>query len=416
MINGGDTAWLLISTALVVMMTAPGLALFYGGLVSQRNVLSTLMHSFFAICLIGVQWVLLGYTLAFGADQVGLLGGLEFLALGGVGPAALAGTQVPHILFAMYQGAFAVITVALISGAFAERKSFKAFILFSLLWATLVYDPLAHWVWGGGWLQKLGALDFAGGLVVHVSSGISALVAALVIGRRQAQPSEPHNIPFVLIGGGLLWVGWFGFNGGSALAANGLAAMALATTNTAAAMAGLAWTAIEWAHRGKPSVIGAVAGAVAGLVAITPAAGFVSIGSALVIGLGAGAICYAGCTLVKAKFGYDDTLDVFGVHGLGGIWGALATGIFASRAVNPAGADGLLAGNPGQLAIQLVSVVVAVALAGTGTFVILKLVGLVTPLRVARDAELTGLDTSLHGQQAYVLLPGLEPADSGADD
>lgn len=413
-INAGDTAWLLISTALVVMMTAPGLALFYGGLVSQRNVLSTLMHSFFMLCLIGVQWVLWGYTLAYGSDQHGLIGGLGWLGLSGVGQSAYPGTAIPHILFAMYQGAFAIITVALISGAFAERHSFKSFIIFSLLWATLVYDPLAHWVWGGGWLQKLGALDFAGGLVVHVSSGISALVAALVIGRRARQESEPHNIPFVLIGGGLLWFGWFGFNGGSALAANGLAAIALANTNTAAAAAALGWVTIEWWHKGKPSVTGAVAGAVAGLVAITPAAGFVGIASALAIGVGAAAVCYTGVTVLKSRFGYDDTLDVFGVHGLGGIWGALATGIFASKAINPNGADGLLFGNPAQVLVQLVSVLVAVGLAAVGTFVVLKLVGLFTPLRVGKDDEQLGLDAALHGESAYSFLR--TPAQHAADD
>ncbi|MGH9824448.1 MAG: ammonium transporter, partial [Blastocatellia bacterium] len=340
--SAGDTAWLLTSAALVMMMTVPGLALFYGGLVSQRNVLSVLMQSFFLLCLISVQWVLFGYTLAFGADKGGLIGSLQYLGFNGVGQDALTGTTYPHLAFAMYQAMFAVITPALITGAFAERMKFSAFVLFSLLWATIVYDPLAHWVWGGGWLMKKGALDFAGGTVVHISSGVSALVAAIVIGKRTGYPKRvlpPHNVAFTVMGGALLWFGWFGFNAGSALSASGLAAVAFATTNTAAAVAGLTWMVIEWAHRGKPTVLGAVTGAVAGLVAITPAAGFVSVASSMAIGAGVSIICYLGVNMLKARFGYDDTLDVFGVHGLGGTWGAIATGIFASKGINPAGAD-----------------------------------------------------------------------------
>ncbi len=417
-IDSGDTAWLLISTALVMLMTAPGLALFYGGLVGQRNVLSTLMHSFFMICLISVQWVLWGYSFSFGSDLGSIIGGFDFLGFTGVGPAPQAGATVPHLAFAMYQGMFAVITVALISGAFAERMRFPAFVLFSLLWATLVYDPLAHWVWGGGWLMQLGALDFAGGTVVHISSGVSALVAALVVGRRNGYPLQvepPHNIPFTLIGAGLLWFGWFGFNAGSALAANGVAALAFAVTHVSAAAGGLAWAGIEWVRRGKPSVVGTVSGAVAGLVGITPAAGYVSIPSALLIGLGATLVCYAGVTVLKPRFGYDDTLDVFGIHGLGGTWGAIATGLFASKAVNPAGADGLFHGNPGQLTAQIISVLAVAALSAAATFVILKVVAAVTPLRVTRRDEYSGLDLALHGETAYG-SPGIAGTDAAAAD
>lgn len=419
-VDSGDTAWILISTALVLMMTAPGLALFYGGLVSRKNVLSTLMHNFFIICLIGVQWVLVGYTLSFGSDIGSLVGGLEFLGLTGVGMAPAGEATIPHLAFAIYQGVFAVITVALMSGAFAERMKFGAYVLFSLLWATIVYGPLAHWVWGGGWLQQLGALDFAGGLVVHVSSGVSALVAALVVGRRHGYPlraSRPHNIPYVVIGGGLLWFGWFGFNGGSALAANGLAALAIATTFASAAAGGLVWTMVEWLQRSKPGLTGTVSGVVAGLVGITPAAGFVTLPSALVIGATTALVCYLGVTRVKAFFGYDDTLDVFGVHGLGGIWGALATGVFATTSVNPAGADGLLAGNAALLGAQAVSVLAVIAFAVTGTYVILKVVGAVTMLRASREEEIAGMDISLHGEVAYTKEAGLHhvAAETAAD-
>jgi Amt family ammonium transporter len=404
-ISAGDTAWLLASAALVMMMTAPGLALFYGGLVSQRNLLSTLMHSFFLLCLVSVQWVVFGYSLAFGHG--GIVGGLEHAFFAGVGqdPSPYAPT-VPSLAFAIYQGMFAVITPALITGAFAERMRFSAFVLFSLLWVTLVYDPLAHWVWGGGWLQRMGALDFAGGTVVHVSSGVSALIAALVIGKRVGYPKRrfmPHSITLTLIGGSLLWFGWFGFNAGSALGATGLAAVAFVTTHTAAAVTGLTWALIEWLHRGKPTVLGAVTGAVAGLVAITPAAGFVSVPSALAIGILCAVVCYAGVNVLKPRFGYDDSLDVFGVHGLGGTWGAIATGIFASKAVNPQGADGLLHGHPGQLGIQLAAVAAGWALAFVGTLVILWLVKLVVPLRVSEEDEVLGLDLALHGEVAYNL-------------
>src|SRR5436190_7656757 len=330
-VDSGDNAWMLTSSALVLMMTAPGLALFYGGLVRSKNVLGVLMQSFIMVALISIQWVLWGYSLAFGPDHGHVMGGLEWTGLRGVGfaPNADYAPTIPHQTFMIYQCMFAIITPALITGAFAERMKFSAFLLFSLLWATLVYDPLAHWVWGdGGWLKKLGALDFAGGTVVHISSGISALVCAIVLGRRRGyghQPMQPHNLPMTVMGAALLWFGWFGFNAGSALEANGLATSAFLATNTAAAAAALGWMFTEWATRGKPTVLGAASGAVAGLVAITPASGYVGPVSALMIGALAGVFCYSACNF-KSKLGYDDSLDVVGVHGVGGTWGAIATG------------------------------------------------------------------------------------------
>jgi ammonium transporter, Amt family len=410
-INEGDTAWLLCSAALVMFMTAPGLALFYGGLVSQRNVLSILMQSFFLLCFISLQWVLWGYSLAFGPDHGGLIGGFTYLFFQHVGTNPSGSMTVPHVAFAMYQCMFAVITVALITGAVAERMKFGAFVIFSLLWATFIYDPLAHWVWGGGWLMQLGALDFAGGTVVHISSGVSALVAAMVIGRRTGYPQKslpPHNLTLTMIGASLLWFGWFGFNAGSALGANGLAATAFAVTHMAAASAALSWLFLEWILRGKPTILGAVTGAVAGLVAITPASGYVTVGSSLVIGLVSAVVCYCGVNTLKPRLGYDDSLDVFGVHGLGGTWGALATGIFASKAVNPAGADGLLSGNFHLLNSQLIGILACWLLAGAGSFVILKLTALLVPLRATQEEELTGMDLVLHGEVAYNLLsPGM---------
>jgi ammonium transporter, Amt family len=408
-VSNGDTAWLLASTALVMMMTAPGLALFYGGLVGQKNLLSTLMHSFFLLCLISIQWVLFGYSLSFGSG--GVVGGLEFVFFRGVGqdPSSTYGTTVPHLAFAIYQGMFAVITPALISGAIAERMRFSAYAIFTFLWATLVYNPLAHWVWASdGWLFQLPALDFAGGTVVHISSGVSALIACLLLGPRLGFPQRafpPHSITLTLLGGSLLWFGWFGFNAGSALGASGLAAQAFVNTNTAAAMTGLAWAVIEWVHRGKPTVLGIVTGAVAGLVAITPAAGYVTVPSSLLIGLGAAIVCYFGVNVLKARFGYDDSLDVFGVHGLGGTWGALATGIFATKTVNAAGADGLLAGNAVQLLNQLKGVGAAWLLAIVGTFVIFKAIAFIMPLRVSEEDETSGLDLALHGEVAYNAVP-----------
>ena len=410
-IDKGDTAWMLTSSALVLMMTAPGLALFYSGMVRQKNALATLMHSFIIMALISVQWVLWGYSVAFGPDKGGIIGGLEWIGLRGVGtePYEAYAKTIPHQAFMLFQMMFAIITPALITGAFAERKKFSAFILFVLLWATLVYDPLAHWVWGdGGWLKKMGALDFAGGTVVHISSGVSALVCALMIGKRRGyghQPMQPHNLPMTVMGAALLWFGWFGFNAGSALEANGLAASAFLATNTAAATAALGWMFTEWMTRGKPTVLGAASGAVAGLVAITPASGFVGPMSALMIGALAGVFCYSACNF-KSKLGYDDSLDVVGVHGVGGTWGAIATGLWASKAVNPDGADGLFFGNPGQLWIQIVAVLASYALAAVMTAVVLKVVDAIVGLRVAEEDEVAGLDLSQHSETAYVLVGG----------
>ena len=405
-IDKGDTAWMLTSSALVLMMTAPGLALFYGGMVRQKNALATLMQSFIIMAVISIQWVLWGYSLAFGPDQGGIIGGLDWIGLRGVGvePFDAYSKTIPHQVFMLFQMMFAIITPALITGAFAERKKFSAFLLFTVLWATLVYDPLAHWVWGdGGWLKKLGALDFAGGTVVHISSGVSALVCAVMIGRRRGfghQPMQPHNLPMTVMGAALLWFGWFGFNAGSALEANGLAASAFVATNTGAAAAALGWMFTEWMSRGKPTVLGAASGAVAGLVAITPASGFVGPMSALIIGAVAGAVCYTACNL-KTKFGYDDSLDVVGVHAVGGTWGALATGLFASKAVNAGGADGLFFGNPGQLWIQVVAVLASYVLAVVVTAIILKVVDALVGLRVSEEDEVAGLDLSQHSETAY---------------
>ncbi|WP_088188843.1 ammonium transporter [Desulfosporosinus sp. FKA] len=402
----GDTAFVLVSTALVLLMT-PGLAFFYGGMVRKKNVLSTIMHSWIIIGLISLQWILIGYTLAFGPDFHGIIGSLNWLGLNGVGAAPNPdyAATIPAIVFMAFQMMFAVITPALISGSFAERMRFPAFIIFSLLWATLIYDPLAHWVWGvGGFLRTLGALDFAGGNVVHISSGYSGLIVALVLGKRKGLGKDsmaPHHIPFTVLGAGLLWFGWFGFNAGSALGANGLAGMALVNTNTAAAAAAIAWAVVERYHRGKSTVLGAASGAVAGLVAITPGAGFVTPLSSILIGFIGGIICYLTISVMKAKFGYDDALDAFGCHGIGGTWGALATGIFATKTINPAGANGLLYGNPSQLVIQALSVLATVAFAVIGTWILLKIVGLFTKLRVSDDQETIGLDLSLHGEEAY---------------
>ena len=407
-VDSGDTAWVLMSSALVLLMTAPGLALFYGGMVRQKNALGTLMQSFIILALISVQWVLWGYSLAFGPDKGGIIGGLEWVGLSGVGPTPNAdyAPTIPHTAFMLFQMMFAVITPALITGAFAERKKFSTFLVFILVWATVVYDPLAHWVWGvGGWLRNLGALDFAGGTVVHISSGVSALAAALVIGKRKGyghQPMPPHNLPFTVMGASLLWFGWFGFNAGSALAANGLAAHAFMTTNTATAAAALGWMFTEWSSRGKPTVLGAASGAVAGLVAITPAAGYVTPMAAIVIGTVAGIICYSACNL-KSKLGYDDSLDVVGVHGVGGTWGALATGVFATKLVNDAGGDGLLYGNPKQLGIQLLAVVVTWVLGFVMTTVILMVLDGIIGLRVTDEEEAAGLDLSQHSETAYTL-------------
>ncbi len=405
-IDSGDTAFVLICAAMVLLMT-PGLAFFYGGMVRRKNVLSTIMHSFIIICLISVQWVLVGYSLAFGPDKLHLIGSLAWLGLSGVGAAANPNyaATIPQLAYVAFQLMFAIITAALISGSFAERFRFPAFLIFTLLWTLIVYDPLAHWVWGyGGWLNRLGVLDFAGGTVVHISSGVSGLVTALVLGKRlgyRKEPMLPHNVPFIVLGAGLLWFGWFGFNAGSALAANGLAASAFMATNTAAAAAGLAWVCTEWIHNGKPTLFGAASGVVAGLVAITPAAGFVTPMSAIVIGLVGGVVCYFAVSVMKAKLGYDDALDTFGVHGIGGTWGALATGLFASIAVNANGHNGLFYGAPGQLGVQLIGVLATWAFAAAMTFIILKVVSLFTGLRASDEEEIAGLDLPMHGERAY---------------
>lgn len=405
-IDKGDTAWILTSSALVLMMTIPGLFLFYGGLVRRKNVLGTIMHSFIIVALISVQWVLWGYSLSFGPDVGGIIGNLDWFGLKGVGtePNPDYGATIPHQAFMIFQMMFAVITPALITGAFAERIKFSAFVAFIILWATFVYDPLAHWVWGAkGWMHEMGALDFAGGTVVHISSGASALVAAYMFGKRIGYPQEampPHNLPFSVIGAGLLWVGWFGFNAGSALAADGLATSAFVATHIATAAAAISWLAMDWIFREKPTVLGAASGAVAGLVAITPGSGFVSPIAALCIGIGGGILCSIACSL-KPKLGYDDSLDVVGVHGVGGTWGALATGLFASKAVNAAGNNGLFFGNPGQLWIQIVSIIATLILAIVGTFIILSILKAVMGLRVAQDEERMGLDLSQHNERAY---------------
>lgn len=408
MINSGDTAWVLISSALVLLMT-PGLAFFYGGMVRKKNMLSVLMQCFIIMCVLGIQWVLFGYSLSF-APAKGFWGGFSWFGLRGVGfePYADYAGTIPHQAFMIFQAMFAIITPALIIGAFAERMKFSAFLLFTILWATFVYDPLCHWVWGiGGWLRNFGALDFAGGTVVHINAGIAALVTALVIGRRKNLDSNipaPHNLPFVVLGTGLLWFGWFGFNAGSALAANGLAVNAFVVTNTAAAAAGLSWAVLEWVRSGKPTIFGVASGVVAGLVAITPAAGFVSVLPAIIIGILVSLFCFTAVGIIKPRLGYDDSLDAFGVHCIGGIWGAIATGLFASKAVNPAGADGLFFGNPRQLLIQLSAVLVTIAYTFIVTLIIYKLVDLIIGARVSEKEELIGLDLTQHRERAYTVL------------
>jgi Amt family ammonium transporter len=403
-INSGDTAWVLVSSALVLMMT-PALAFFYGGMVRKKNILSTLNLSFVMMALLSIQWVLVGYSLAFGPDQGGLIGGLKFTGLSGVSAAPNPdyAPTIPRLAFAAFQMMFAIITPALITGAFVERVRFKTFLIFSLAWATLVYDPVAHWVWGvGGVLRQLGALDFAGGTVVHILAGFSALAFSLVIGARRGYGQsffEPHNIPYSVLGAGLLWVGWFGFNGGSALAANGLAVHALVTTNTAAAAAGLSWMFLSWLDN-KPSVLGIVTGAVVGLVAITPGAGFVTPMAAMVIGALAAPISYSAVRF-RQRHNLDESLDVWACHGMGGAWGALATGLFATTAVNAAGADGLFYGNPAQFLIQLVAVGVTVAFAMGATYVIARSLRALMGLRVSANEEEVGLDISEHGERAY---------------
>ena len=406
--NPADTAFVLVSAALVMLMT-PGLALFYGGMVRSKNILATLMENFILLGVVGVLWALWGYSLAFGPDVGHFIGNLDYLGLMGVGtePFKAYSETIPHQTFMIYQAMFAIITPALITGAFAERMKFSTFLVFMVLWVTIVYCPVAHWVWGdGGWLKSLGALDFAGGTVVHINAGIAALAAALVVGKRQGYGNHttfiPHNLPMTVLGAGLLWFGWFGFNAGSALAANALASSAFTATHLATCAATLAWVATEWIVRGKPTTLGAASGAVAGLVAITPAAGFVGPMSAILIGLGAGVICYL-AVLVKPRLGYDDSLDVVGVHCVGGIWGALATGLFASKLVNSAGADGLFYGNPGQFLIQVIAVVVTMVFSFVVSYILFKILDATMGLRVTPEDEVAGLDITEHQETGYSL-------------
>jgi Amt family ammonium transporter len=404
-VDTGDTAWLLISSALVMLMT-PGLALFYGGMVRTKNVLGTIMQSFIALGVITIQWAFFGYSLAFGPDVGHVIGSLDWAGLRGVGLAPYPdyGATVPHQAFMIFQMMFAVITPALITGAFAERFKFKTYLLFLVLWATFVYDPIAHWVWGtGGWIRNLGALDFAGGLVVHISSGVAALAAALVVGKRRGygnEPMPPHNLTMTLLGAGILWFGWFGFNGGSAVASGSIATSAFVVTQFSAASAALSWMIAEWAFKGSPTVLGAASGAVAGLATITPASGFVGPIPAIIIGLIAGALCYYAVNL-KTKFGYDDSLDVVGVHGVGSTWGVLAAGLFASKAINPAGNDGFFFGNSSLIGVQAVSVVSVWVYSFVVTLIILKVLDWTMGLRVANEHEVNGLDLSQHGEAGY---------------
>jgi len=404
--NSGDIAWMLIATALVMFMT-PGLGLFYGGLVRTKNALGTIMQSFVSLGVVSLIWVTYGYSLAFGHDIGGFIGGFDHLFLKGVGlEASSYAATIPGLLFCAFQLMFAIITPALITGAYAERMKFSAFLLFTVLWTTFVYLPVCHWVWGGGWIAKLGALDFAGGTVIHINSGVAALVAAYMIGKRRGwgkQVLHPHNLPMTVLGAAILWFGWFGFNAGSALGAGELAVLAFFNTQVATGVASLSWLFAEWAIKGKPTTLGAASGAVAGLVAITPAAGFVSPMSAIIIGLVAGAICYI-AILAKEKFGYDDALDVVGVHGVGGLWGALATGLFAQKIFNAAGADGLFFGNPGLFVNQAIGAFAAIAYSVALTFIILKIIDATVGVRVSSDEELQGLDISQHSEIGYSSL------------
>jgi len=408
-VDAGDTAWMIISTALVMLMT-PGLAFFYGGLVRRKNVLSVMMQCFVLVGVISLQWVLFGYSLAFGPDHGGLIGDFSWGLLRGVGldPNPDYAATIPHQLFMAFQMMFAVITPALIVGAFAERMKFSAFLVFSVLWATIVYDPMAHWVWGvGGMLRELGALDFAGGTVVHINAGMAALAAALVVGKRKGYPdiSPPHNLPFAILGAALLWFGWFGFNAGSALGAGGLAVSAFLNTHLAASTAALAWAGLEWIRSKKPTALGTISGAVAGLVAITPASGFVTPMGALGIGVLAGVVCYAAVVVLKVRLGYDDSLDAFGVHGVGGMLGALLTGLWATTAINPAGADGLFSGGGWRLlGLQVAALAGCAAYSFVLSFGLLKLVDRLVGLRVSTDSENIGLDLTQHSESAYTLV------------
>jgi ammonium transporter, Amt family len=408
MINAGDTAWVLTCTGLVMLMT-PGLAFFYGGMVRRKNILGILMQCFIVLCILTLQWVLFGYSLSFSPGSK-FIGSLTWFGLHGVGdaPYAAYAPGIPHEAFMIFQAMFAIITPALIIGAFAERMKFSAFLAFTILWATLVYDPVCHWIWGqGGWLKELGVIDFAGGAVVHINAGIAALVTALIIGRRNGyanKPIPPHNLPFTVLGTALLWFGWFGFNAGSALAANGLAVHALVATHVAAATAGLTWALLEWVYAGTPTVFGTVTGSIAGLATITAASGYVDVFGAIAIGFAASLVCFVCVSMVKPRLGYDDSLDAFGVHGVGGILGMLATGFFATKAINPGGPDGALFGNPHQFLVQLGAVLVVVVYSFVATYIIYKAVGLFAPLRVTAKDEILGLDLSQHNEVAYTVL------------
>ena len=405
-VDTGDTAWMLASAGLVLLMT-PGLAFFYGGLVRRKNVLSVLMQCFMAMCLVTLQWVVLGYTLSFGPDLGGIIGTMKWALLSTVGadPNPDYAATIPHSAFMAFQLKFAIITPALIIGALAERIRFSAFFLFTILWSTLVYDPVAHWVWGvGGFLRNMGALDFAGGTVVHINAGMAALAGALVLGKRVGSISPPHSLPLAILGAGMLWFGWFGFNAGSALGANGLAANAFVTTHVATAAAGMTWAICDWLYHKRPTTLGMITGAVAGLVSITPACGFVTPLAAIWIGGIASIICFVFVTFVKPALGYDDTLDAFGVHGIGGIWGALATGLWATKAINAAGADGLFYGNPGQFVIQLKATVITMVFSFVASFILFKLVDMTVGLRVSEHEERVGLDLTQHREAAYTML------------
>ena len=402
-INSADMTFVIFSAALVMLMV-PGLALFYGGLVKSKNVLSTTMHSYVALFIVSILWIVVGYSLAFGPDFHGLIGGLDWSFLKNVGlePNADYAATIPHLLFVIFQMMFAIITAAVISGSLAERVRFPAFILLVILWSTFVYSPIAHWVWGtGGWLKNLGVLDFAGGNVVEINSGISGLVCAIVIGKRKKAQPDPHHIPMAVLGGGLLWFGWFGFNAGSALAINGVAVNAFLTTNTSAAAGALSWVLLEYIINKKPTVLGSISGALAGLVSITQGAGYVTPFAALFIGFVGGVFSYFAIVTLKKKLGYDDALDAFGCHGVAGLWGAVATGLFSTLSVNPTGANGLFYGSAHLLMVNVLSALSVAAYAAIATFVILKVISLVTKLRVDKDEESLGLDLSLHGEEAY---------------
>ena len=405
-LNSGDTAWMIVSTALVMMMTPAGLALFYGGMSRYKNLLNTIAMTVAAYCLASVVWVVWGYSLAFGPDKAGVIGGLDHLMLAGIGPDSLSGT-IPTFVFLLFQMTFAAITVALVLGSVVDRLKFSSWLVFTLIWVTVVYCPIAHWVWGGGWMAKMGALDFAGGNVVHINAGVAGLVLCLVLGKRKGYGREamfPSSIALTALGAALLWFGWFGFNAGSQLAADGLAGSAFLVTNTSAALAGLAWMFAEWMSTGKPTVLGLASGIVAGLVSITPAAGFVNLTGALVIGLVAGVFGYFSVSVLKNRIGYDDSLDAFGVHGMCGLWGALATGLFADPKIN-ANAAGLFYGNPGQLWIQVVSILGTIAYTAVATVVVVYVTRALTGgLRVDGDSEVVGLDNAIHGERAFEIM------------